>query len=355
MRMGRRLLLPAALLASYGIFLATIGGMPARSASKGTTEEKDSFVPAFAMMSSDIVFRAAGSEAATYRFGGNLAKPILWPLMAPNNKEITRDWPMGPPRSGLLAEDHPHQKSAWFTYGDVIPEGMEIKHKHKGIEGIDFWAEGPGCGRIVCVGTSDYHKESDHCGVTTRNEWRDADGAKIMDEVRTIRFFNYENARLFIVESDLYASVVPITFGDTKEGAFGVRVAHSLREDNRGKGRITNAEGKIGEKQCWGRISAWCDYSGPVDGETVGIALFAGPNNPLPSCWHSRAYGLMAANPFGRAKSGFPDMKDKNDKKDLVHLKKGEHLALRYGIFLHMGDVKQGKVAEAYELFRKMK
>ncbi|MGH7169343.1 MAG: PmoA family protein, partial [Gemmataceae bacterium] len=311
------------------------------------------FVPAKAEFNGEqVVFRAGAEEAAVYRFGGDWAKPILWPLKAPNNKEITRDWPMRPAPGGSPKEDHPHQKSAWFTYGDVIPEGVEIKHKRKGVEGIDFWAEGPDCGRIVCVEAQGRRGSP---GVFTRNEWRDPDGAKIMDERRTIRLYNSEKGRLFIVDIDLCASVVPIAFGDTKEGAFGVRVAHSLREDKRGKGHITNAEGKVGEKQCWGRISAWCDYSGPVEGDTVGLAIFAAPDNPLPSCWHSRAYGLMAANPFGRAKSGFSAMKDKKDKKDRVHLDKGKHLKLRYGIFVHLGDVKQGKVAEAYELFKKMK
>jgi hypothetical protein len=314
------------------------------------SEGKKAFVPGKAVINGNrIIFSADAAEAAVYRFGGDLAKPILWPLKAPNNKEITRDWPMRPAPAGSPKEDHPHQKSAWFTYGDVIPEGIPIKHKRRGVEGVDFWAEGPDCGRIVCV---DVSPSADRAGIVTRNEWRDPDGTKLLDEIRTIRLFHNDKARLFIVDIDLCASVVPITFGDTKEGAFGVRVAHSMREDNRGKGRLTNAEGKVGENQCWGRISAWCDYSGPVEGETVGIALFAAPNNPSPSCWHSRAYGLMAANPFGRAKSGFPDMKGK---KDRVHLEKGAHLKLRYGIFVHLGDVQEGQVAEAYELFKKMK
>jgi len=344
MRTGIRLLLPGVLLVVCAICLNATTAQ----------EEKESFVRAKASLSNHIVFRAGAEEAAVYRFGDDLAKPILWPLKAPNNKEITRDWPMGPPRSGPLAEDHPHQKSAWFTYGDVIPEGVEIKHKRRGVvEGIDFWAEGPDCGRIVWKFTSDSRHDADHASVSTLSEWRSADGTKIMDEARNIRFYNYEKARLFVVDIILEAKYMPITFGDTKEGAFGVRVAHSMRED-RGKGRITNAEGKVGEKQCWGRISAWCDYSGPVEGETVGIAIFAHPRNPVPSCWHCRAYGLMAANPFGRAKSGFPDMKDKKDKKDRVHLAKGELLRLRYGIFVHLGDVKEGKVAEAYELFKKI-
>jgi hypothetical protein len=336
MRTGIKLLLPALCV----ICLTTAAAQ----------EEKNGFVPAKPEFNGgQVVFRAGAEEAAVYRFGRDFAKPILWPLKAPNNKDITRDWPMRPAPEGSPKEDHPHQKSAWFTYGDIIPEGVEIKHKRKGVEGIDFWAEGPDCGRIVCLEAQGRRGSP---GLFTKNEWRDPDGAKIMDEMRTIRLFNSEKARLYIVDIDLCASVMPITFGDTKEGAFGVRVAHSMREDNRGKGHITNAEGKVGEKQCWGRISAWCDYSGPVEGETAGIAIFAAPDNPLPSCWHSRAYGLMAANPFGRVKSGFPEMKDK---KDRFRLAKDEHLKLRYGIFVHLGDAKEGKVAEAYELFKKMK
>jgi hypothetical protein len=48
-------------------------------------------------------------------------------------------------------------------------------------------------------------------------------------------------------------------------------------------------------------------------------------------------------------------MRGKKDKKDLVHLPKGEHLKLRYAMFLHLGDVKEGKVAENYEKFKKMR
>ncbi len=340
MRSKRKLFLPAALLLLCASWLAATAAQV----------EKQSFAPADLSLRGDFTFRAGNETAAVYTFGGDLAKPIFWPLKAVNDKEITRAWPMRKTAKGG-STDHKHQKSAWFTYGDVIPEGMEIKHKRKGVEGIDFWAEEPGCGRIVCVRSRDYFNEGNRAGAITYNEWRTADGEKIMDEVRRIQFFNYETARLIVVDIDLHASVVPIEFGDTKEGAFGVRVADSMTE-KKGKGRLTNAEGKVGMSQCWGRLSAWCDYSGPVEGETMGIAIFTGPNNPLPSYWHSRDYGLMAANPFGRYKSGYPDVKDK---KDRVRIHKGEHLKLRYGIFVHLGDVMEGKVAEGYELFKKMK
>lgn len=355
MRMGTKILLSAALPVFCALCLTTT---PAQ-------EGKKSSIPAKASLNGTIGFLVGSDEAAIYRFGGDLAKPIIWPLKAPNNKEVTRAWPMRPAGKGGSV-DHKHQKSVWFTYGDVIPEGIEIKHKRKGIEGIDFWAEEPGCGCIICRKTprppiDDFFlRGKSNYAIFSDNEWLTADGKKIMTEENRIQFFNYTTGRLIVVDILLRADVVPITFGDTKEGAFAVRVADSMTE-KAGKGRITNAEGKVGEKQCWGRISNWCDYSGPVDGETVGIAIFAFPHNPLvpdnppPTCWHCRAYGLMAANPFGRAKSGFPDMKDKKDIKDLVHLDKSETLFLRYGIFAHLGDVKEGKVAEAYELFKKMK
>jgi len=340
------LLLLAALLSSASAWLT----WPAAA------QEKESLVPANVTIwvnRANIEFRVYKNEAAIYEFGRDLQKPYFWPLESSSSKQVTRSWPMLPPKPGGSI-DHPHQKSAWFTYGDVIPEGMKLKRKVKGVEGVDCWSENPNAGRIVCTRTSEGGNDENRAWVTTYNEWRTPDGDKILEETRKIQFFNYTTVRLFVVDIDLHASVVPITFGDTKEGAFGVRVADSMREKG-GDGRIVNAEGKVGMKGCWGQISPWCDYSGTVEGEKVGIAIFAAPSNPLATCWHSRDYGLMAANPFGRAKSGFPAMKDKKDKKDLVRLDKGKHLKLRYGLFIHLGDAKQGRVAENYERFAKMK
>jgi hypothetical protein len=347
MRTKKSLLLPA------GILVLCAGWAPRQA---GAQERLEPLFPEDVDLwvnRANIEFRVYKNEAAIYEFGHGLTKPYFWPLEASNSRQVTRGWPMlrNPPDE---SHDRPDQKSAWFGYGDVIPEGMEIKRNRKDIEGIDFWSEGPDCGRIVCVGTDGGHNNQNRAWVTTYNEWRTPGDDKVMDEVRKIQFFNYTTARLFIVDIDLHASVVPITFGDTQEGAFGVRVADSMREDRR-RGRISNAEGKVGEKECWGRVSAWCDYSGPVEGEPVGIAIFAGPDNPIPTAWHCRSYGLMAANPFGRAKSKLPAMKDKKGPKDLVRIDKGKHLKLRYALFLHLGDAKQGKVAEGYEGFKQMK
>jgi hypothetical protein len=298
----------------------------------------------------DVDFLAGGELVTRYHVGPMVAKPYFWPLNAAGGVPVTRAWPMV---KGLPGEtnDHVHQKSAWFCHGDVIPEGMELKFKVKGVDGVDFWSEAPGHGTIVCTLVGEVKAGGNHGSVHTHNQWRTADGLPVLEELRVVHLYDFGDARLLVLDIDLEARHCPITFGDTKEGSLGARVNDAIREA-KGAGRIENADGKVGEKECWGQPSAWCDYSGPVGGKTVGLAILSDPANPYPACWHSRAYGLTAANPFGRARSGFPAMKGRTD---LVRLDKGEHLRLRYGLLVHPGDAKEGKVAEFFERFVKLK
>ena len=285
-----------------------------------------------------------GDVLATRYHTSGYAKPIFWPINAPGQVALTRSWPM---EKGNAKEstDHPHQKSAWFCHGDVIPEGLELAKRVKGVAGVDFWSEAPGAGKIVFIKTGIMNTGKNFAQLVTHNEWQTADGIKILDEKRVISFRDLGKARLIVLDIDLVASDYPITFGDTKEGSMGIRIHDQLAG---GKGTLKNADGKSGEKECWGKVSAWCDYSGSIDGKVVGLAIFSDQKNNPPSCWHSREYGLMAANPFGRAKSGFPAMKGKTD---LVRLAKGDHLRLRYGLLAHEGDAETVGVAKMYELF----
>jgi hypothetical protein len=302
-----------------------------------------------------IEFRHGKELSGRYHIAPEIAKPYMWPLNAPNGKPVTRAWPMEKATPNEK-DDHKHQKSLWFCHGDIIPEGVEIKSKSKAAKGVNFWDEEENHGRIICTKVDKPVVKNNHGKVTTQNEWVSPDNLKIFDETRTIHFIDFGEAQLFVFDIDLLASVA-VTFGDTKEGSFGVRVPHSIDEE-KGKGHLTNAEGKSGEgdkktknadmKGCWGVKSDWNDYSGPVDGATVGVAIFADPKNSLPTYWHSRGYGLMSANPFGREHSEFPGTKGRTD---LVKLTKGEHLKLRYAVLLHNGDVKDGKVADYYKRF----
>jgi hypothetical protein len=258
-----------------------------------------------------IDFLVKGKLVARYEYGPTVAKPYFWPLNSPAGVPITRAWPMEPLKPGGT-KDHVHQKSAWFCHGDIIPEGIELKEKVKGVTGVDFWDEAKGHGIIACTKKGSIDLKEDHVKLATLNEWRTADGIKILDEDRVISFTPLpDGAYLIVFDIDLAATGAPLTFGDTKEGSFGIRINDEIREQG-GNGKLTNAEGKTGEKQVWGMKSAWCDYSGELNGKRVGLAIFDDPNNP-PACWHSRGYGLMAANPFGRGHSGFPAVMGQSD------------------------------------------
>jgi hypothetical protein len=310
-----------------------------------------------------IEFKVGTEVAAKYHIGPTVAKPYLWPVLAPGGVPVTRTWPIEKGAPGDVTTDHVHQKSAWFCHGDVIPEGIELKTKtaEPGGRGVDFWSEAktkdgkPRHGTIRCV-SAEVAQTSGAAAVVTKNEWVSPDGIKILDEERTIRLRVTPEGRLFVFECKLIASVCPITFGDTKEGSFGVRVHDALRTQIPAGGAITAADGTVIKAPAkdnlpvWGQVSDWNDYSGRVDGKPVGIAVFDHPSNPGRAAWHTRAYGLMAANPFARDRSGFPSQKGKTD---LVRIEKGKDLTFRYAIYAHTGDAKTGKVAEVYEAFRK--
>jgi len=284
-----------------------------------------------------------------YHIGERVPKPYLWPLNAPGGVGVTRDWPM---KRGTAGEstDHVHQKSAWFTYGDVVPEGVTLTSRPKGVKGVDFWTEGPQSGKIVCLSVSASNNKADRVVLNTRNSWKTPEGRGIMDETRDIELLPLDDARLFILKIRLSSSTQPLVFADTKEGAMAVRVHDQLAvKSGSSKSHITNSLGGDGETACWGYKADWCDYSGEINGQAVGITIFDDPTNRSRACWHVRSYGLMAANPFGRSESGFPAQKGSPEQ--LIKLKSGEELKLRYGILVHKGDVKTGRVVEHFRKF----
>lgn len=257
------------------------------------------------------------------------SKPVLWPIIGPTGKPMTRAYPMA--EAPNERKDHVHQRSFWFTHVDV--------------NGISFWDEQGKHGTIV-------HRRfvkleaGPKALILTENDWIGPDGTKILQDRRRLAFGAEAEARWIDFDITLTAAYGPVTFGDTKEGTFGIRVAESMKVDAKTGGRIINSEGRTNQ-DAWGRRAAWVDYHGPVDGQTVGIAVLNHPSSfRFPTFWHVRTYGLFAANPFGRRE--FPD----GGKQDgSYQLPSGQSLRLCYRVLLHMGDHRQGRVAETYRAY----
>ena len=275
-----------------------------------------------------VTVTVEGEEFTTYRFTGH-DKPILYPLRAPGGVPLTRSWPIEKGVAGE-PEDHPHHESLWFTHGSV--------------NGHDFWAPrahgaGPD-GPIPHV----EHVSIDRCesGETaileTTSRWVDPDGNPVLTEHRTMIFSADETARSIEVTLELVADSGPVTFGDTKEGSFALRVRPALQpKDSNGSqgasGRLINSEGLV-DGAAWGKRARWVDYSGTVDGKAYGIAMLDHPANLRhPTWWHAREYGLSGANPFGiHDFSGEPEGAGNHT------IPPGETLVLRYLVVFHEGD-----------------
>jgi hypothetical protein len=259
-------------------------------------------------------------------------KPILFPLIGPTGKEMTRGYPMRAVTPDERA-DHPHHRSFWFTHGDV--------------NGVDFWSENKNHGTIV---HRDFVKleGGSQAVIVTRNDWLAPDGKRVCEDERSFTFGANESARWIDVVLVVKATDGDVTFGDTKEGAFGVRVAGTMDVTAKKGGQIVNDQGLVNEA-AWGQPAAWVDYHGPVDGQTVGIAILNHPTSfRYPNHWHVRTYGLFTANPFGL--HDFPGGKELNG----AHtIKKGEAMTLKYRVLLHTGDEKQGRVAEQFAEYSK--
>lgn len=253
-------------------------------------------------------------------------RPILWPIIAPGGKELTRQYPM----KFAIDErrDHPHHRSLWFTHGNV--------------NGIDFWAETDPHGSIKHREWVRVEAKGDTAVIVTRNDWLGPDGKKVCEDERTVTCRDRGKTRTIDVELTLTASDGPVTFGDTKEGSFAVRVDRQMKVDAEAGGRIVNSEGQT-DKDAWGKRARWVDYHGPVDGEVLGIAILNHPTSlRYPTHWHVRTYGLFAANPFG-----LHDFEGGED--GSLELKQGESFTLRYRVVLHRGDEKEGQIEQAFQ------
>jgi len=273
----------------------------------------------------------AGGFFSAYYFGENWVRPFLYPLMGPYGQPITRSYPVIPDVPGET-QDHPHHKSCWVAWGDV--------------NGADNWSEKEGAHGWTRHQRFNVLESGPVYGhINVLNFWTHHEGEKVLEETRDLKIYNLpRSGRAIDLTVTLDATEGDARFGDTKEGGIAsLRVATTM-DVKGGEGRIENAVGGVSETETWGKRAHWCDYSGPVGGNIVGAAIFDNPSNfRFPTYWHVRNYGLMTANPFGLSHFYGDESVDGSHT-----LPAGETMTFRYRYFVHPGDARIGRVAEAY-------
>ena len=241
-------------------------------------------------------------------------KPYFDPLIGPAGQGLTRAWPMrevaGEPR------DHPHHRSMWFAHLDVNK--------------ANTWDQNPGHGSIRETARPTAIAGGPIGVLRTTDDWLDRAGRPVCTDERVVRFYATREARVFDFEVTLRATLGPLRIGDNKDGVFAVRVAAPMAVTAGQGGRIVNSRGQV-DKAAWGQAAEWVDYTGPVGGATMGIAMLNQPSSfRFPTTWHVRDYGLFAANPFGWHDFGQPRSGDHE-------VEAGGSVRLAYRVVLHRG------------------
>ena len=280
-----------------------------------------------------------GELFTEYHFKG-APHVYFYPLIGPGGAHMTRHYPMKRDSQGE-DHDHPHHRSLWYSHGAV--------------NGVDFWAESPKAGKILHDNFLEVKSGAKEGIIRSRNKWVGPDGAVVCTDERTFRVYaRPARERLFDFDVTIKAGDKPLVLGDTKEGSMAVRVAETMRlkpnkfNTSKPKGDIVLSTGVRGG-DTWGKRAPWCDYSGPVDGKTLGVAIFDHPTNPRhPTWWHVRDYGLFAANPFG-----IHDFEKQAAGSGDLRVEPNSSVTFRYRFYVHEGNHEQAKVEERFRQYTK--
>lgn len=258
---------------------------------------------------------------ATYVYEDDqISRPYFANVRAPGGIQVTRNHP---PIERVDVMDHPEfHPGIWMAFGDL--GGSDYWRLKAPVRHVEF-TEPPRGGDRQGTFAASFRYLDEH------------DPAKTVCE-EVCRYTIHVRPSGYLIDWDTtFSSTDELSFGDQEEMGLGVRVASAIRVENQsrrfpgavaGGGTILDADGRRNEDQVWGNASAWCDYSGPLDGMHAGITIFCHPTNFRPSWFHARDYGFVTANPFGR--QAF-----RQGEKSKVVVKPGELLRLRYGVLLH--------------------
>lgn len=295
-----------------------------------------------------IEILVAGKPFSTYYYATDSAKPYLMPLQTPSGVVVTRAYPVGDSVAGLDPKApafEPHQRPLYFAHGDV--------------DGLDFWQEpvfdryytdhgNQAYGHMRLKDLEQAVEAPDHATIRARFNLLDSNERLIAEETQSYAFRGNGRTRIVDCEFVVYAVAGPLVIGDTKEGTFGIRLAPELSAPH---DHMLNSRGDRGEAAIWGKPADWVSFSGTVAGKPVGIAVFDSPVSfRHPTTWHARAYGLLAANPFGAREF----RKDKGQDGSWT-IPETESLRFRYRVVIYDGELSAGELDAMYRQYAEEK
>jgi len=284
-----------------------------------------------------------GKHFTDFFFPDTIAKPVLYPIKAPNGTVITRGFPVTP----IAGEptDHPHHLGLWFNFGDV--------------NGLDFWNNSFAIpadkkhlyGTIKLTGITET-KGGEKGQLGYKAIWNDHQNKTLLNET-TGFVFSEKNGTWVIDRTTTLTAKIPVVFKDNKEGVLGLRMAHELQipametkkfkdangietvikavTDTIANGNYINSNGLQGD-DVWGKRATWCMMYAKMKTDSISVLMIDHPKNEVyPTYWHARGYGLFSANPMGA------NVFNKNNTVYQRTLQPGESMTFRFRVVIASG------------------
>ena len=280
---------------------------------------------AFQQKPGELFITIGGQPFATYVYEDSVTtRPYFAHVKTPCGIQATRNHP---PHSDDPQDHSTYHPGIWLSFKDINGNNywlLKAKVDHEMF--VEQPAGGPGKGTF-----------------TVRNYYMSTDGKKrVLAELVKYTILVRPLGYLLVTNSTFSSDEGDFTFGDEEEMGLGIRVNTRISVQY-GQGHMSNTEGLTDEKGTWGKASNWINYGGIIDDKYIGMAIMPNPGNFRPSWFHSRDYGYIAANPFGRQVM-------KQGEKSAVMVKKGEEFHLGFGLLIYCNPAtKKTDIGDAYQ------
>jgi hypothetical protein len=263
-----------------------------------------------------IEFRVNGDLFTSYILSEFEKYPFFFPVNGPSNATVT----------SMRNANYPHHSSLFFGCDKV--------------NGGNYWQEGIDRGQIVSLRADILENGGEKAVIENECIWKRPGADAPVKDKRKITV-SVPSSGKFQIDFDIVMEMLmDVTIDKTNHSLFSGRMDPDLAVTN--GGAMINAEGETGEKETFGKRSAWMDYYGERMGKTEGMAILQHPSNEwFPAPWFTRDYGFFSPTPID-----WPE----NDKN--ITLKKGEQIKLRYRVLVHSGNHEEAKIAEEFEKYK---
>jgi len=299
----------------------------------------------------------AGELFTSYLFSDKLPKPVLVPVRTPSGIEVSRRNPLVELAGG--SDDHLHHLGIFFTVD--------------GVNGTKFWNNVEPPPQIKHIKTTEVTSGDGKGTLSTVIHWIDDNGKTLLQETRTMVFLAGEHDNEYAIDfsTDLKAADTTVTFEDTEEGVFAIRLADCLRESGTGvlpkvgaplpeesisgTGRYFSSNGDETARQVWGKRARWVALQGVRNNKVVGIAFLNHPESiNYPTYWHVRNYGLFSANPLGQGDFQRQSKYKKNPVIPLrLTLEPGKSAHFRFLVLVYEGVRTKEQIEQRFKEFAK--